>query len=107
GGEVAAPGVEGPVAVVQRFPKIYRRLFVLGFFFLAAWTIYAASQPFAEGLLTLGRHWGIEEFILVQWLAPLASESPEFIVAALFALNARPTSSFNTILSSTVNQWTL
>ena len=101
------PQVEGPVAVIQRWPKIPRRIFVLGFFFIAAWTIYAASQPFAEGLLTLGRHWGIEEFILVQWLAPIASESPEFLVAILFALKAKPTASFNTIISSTVNQWTL
>ncbi len=101
------PEAEGPVAVIQRWPALPRRMFVLGFFFLAAWTIYAASHPFAEGLLTLGRHWGVEEFILVQWLAPIASESPEFIVAVLFALKAKPTASFNTIISSTVNQWTL
>jgi cation:H+ antiporter len=106
-GKASAPEMEGPVAVAQRWPVHFRRLFVLGFFGLAAWAIYAASRPFAEGLLTLGRRWGIEEFILVQWLAPLASESPEFIVAILFALRAKPTSSFNTILSSTVGQWTL
>ena len=101
------PQAEGPVAVIQRWPKFPRRIFVLSFFTIAAWTIYAASHPFAEGLLTLGRHWGIEEFILVQWLAPIAYESPEFLVAILFALKAKPTASFNTIISSTVNQWTL
>ena len=101
------PEAEGPVAVIQRWPNLPRRAFVLAFFFIASWTIYAASHPFAEGLLTLGRHWGIEEFILVQWLAPIASESPEFIVAIMFALKAKPTASFNTIISSTVNQWTL
>jgi cation:H+ antiporter len=37
----------------------------------------------------------------------LASESPEFIVAILFALRANPGASMGTLLSSKVNQWTL
>jgi cation:H+ antiporter len=45
--------------------------------------------------------------VLVQWLAPLASESPEFLVAILFALKANPGASMATLLSSKVNQWTL
>ena len=65
------------------------------------------GEPFAEGLLATGRTFGIEEFVLVQWLAPLASESPEFIVAILFALKANPEASIGTIISSKVNQWTL
>jgi cation:H+ antiporter len=101
------PAAEGPVAVIQRWPKVQRWAFTGSFFTLAAVTIYLASHPFAEGLLSMGRSMQIDEFILVQWLAPLASESPEFIVAALFALKARPTAGFNTIISSTVNQWTL
>ncbi|HVZ79775.1 MAG TPA: sodium:calcium antiporter [bacterium] len=103
----AEPAAEGPVAVIHNWKPFPRRLFVISFFAVAAAVIYLASHPFAEGLLDLGRHWGIEEFILVQWLAPLASESPEFIVAVLFALKSRPTAGFNTILSSTVSQWTL
>src|SRR4029450_122452 len=47
------------------------------------------------------------QFILVQWLAPLASESPEFIVAILFALRGNPQASMRTLVSSKVNQWTL
>ena len=76
-------------------------------FLLAASAIYQAARPFAEGLLTTGRHLGIEEFLLVQWLAPLASESPEFIVAILFALRNRPGAGIGTLVSSKVNQWTL
>src|SRR5207244_3098858 len=46
-------------------------------------------------------------FLLVQWLAPLVSESPEFIVAVLFALRGAAAASIGTLISSTVNQWTL
>ena len=35
---------------------------------------------------TPGQKLGIDEFLLVQWLAPLASETPEFLVAALLAV---------------------
>src|SRR6266508_5354734 len=77
------------------------------FFLFSCFTIFISAEPFAEGLLATGRTFGIEEFILVQWLAPLASESPEFIVAILFALKAQPGTAMGALLSSKVNQWTL
>ena len=39
------------------------------------------AAPFADGLVDIGKHHGIDQFLLVQWVAPLASESPEFVVA--------------------------
>src|SRR5712692_2264233 len=82
-------------------------LATLALFAVAALTILMAAQPFAEGLLASGRRFGIEEFLLVQWLAPLASESPEFIVAILFALRGKAGAAMGTLISSKVNQWTL
>jgi cation:H+ antiporter len=43
----------------------------------------------------------------VQWLAPLASEAPEFIVAILFAVHGKGSDAIGTLISSKVNQWTL
>ena len=43
----------------------------------------------------------------MQWVAPLASESPELIVACLFAWRLKASESLGTLLSSKVNQWTL
>ena len=40
-------------------------------------------------------------------MAPLASEAPEFIVAAIFALRNNATAGLGTLISSKVNQWTL
>jgi cation:H+ antiporter len=45
--------------------------------------------------------------LLVKWLAPLASESPELLVAALFAWKLSARTGFGALLSSKVNQWTL
>ena len=50
---------------------------------------------------------GIDRFLLVQWLAPLASEAPEFIIAIIFAARGKGTAAIATLISSKVNQWTL
>ena len=49
----------------------------------------------------------MDEFLLVQWLAPLASEAPEFIVALMFVWRGQAAAGMRTLLSSKVNQWTL
>ena len=105
--EHVEPELEGPAAMIESWGEGARRLFTLLFFLFSGYAIFVAAEPFAEGLLATGRTFGIEEFILVQWLAPLASESPEFIVAILFALKAQPGTSMGALLSSKVNQWTL
>src|SRR5262245_37914120 len=101
------PEIEGPPEMIVGWGTGPRRIATVIFFLFSGFTIFIAAEPFAEGLLATGRTFGIEEFILVQWLAPLASESPEFIVAILFALKAQPGTSMGALLSSKVNQWTL
>ncbi|HEX4996995.1 MAG TPA: sodium:calcium antiporter [Terriglobia bacterium] len=101
------PELEGPAQIIASWGESRRRAMTIMLFLYSGFTIFIAAEPFAESLLKTGRLWGIEEFILVQWLAPLASESPEFIVAIIFALKANPGASMGTLLSSKVNQWTL
>lgn len=99
--------LEGPPAMIENWGEGTRRVVTVLFFLFSGFSIFIAAEPFAEGLLATGRKFGIEEFVLVQWLAPLASESPEFIVAILFALRMQPGISMGALLSSKVNQWTL
>lgn len=101
------PEIEGPIEAIARWARPTRLSTTIFFFVFSGYAIYISAHPFAEGLLDVGRHMGIEEFILVQWLAPLASESPEFIVAILFALRLQPRAGLNALISSKVNQWTL
>jgi cation:H+ antiporter len=104
---VVEPELEGPSEYIAGFGVGARRAAAIGFFLLAGGTILMAAEPFAEGLLATGRRFGIEEFVLVQWLAPIASEAPEFIVAILFALRGNTGAAMGTLISSKVNQWTL
>jgi cation:H+ antiporter len=106
--QIVHPELEGgPGELIMHLRPLLRRTATIGMFVYAAISIYLAAEPFAEGLLATGRIFKIEEFLLVQWLAPLASESPEFIVAIVFALKGKPGASMGTLISSKVNQWTL
>ncbi|GLY39376.1 hypothetical protein Amsp01_054000 [Amycolatopsis sp. NBRC 101858] len=78
-----------------------------GLFVFAAAVILACAEPFAHNLIAAGTRLGIDRFLLVQWLAPLASEAPEFIVAILFAIRGNAGAAIGTLISSKVNQWTL
>jgi cation:H+ antiporter len=69
--------------------------------------ILLAAEPFANGLVDTGRSLAVDEFLLVQWLAPLASEAPELIIAAIYAWRLRASEGLGMLLSAKVNQWTL
>jgi cation:H+ antiporter len=97
----------GPAAAIGALPQFQRRAMTLFLFIYAAVVIFAAAEPFAESLVETGESLGIDEFILVQWVAPLASESPEFILAALLAMRGRYAAGMTILISSKVNQWTL
>lgn len=84
-----------------------RRAWVAGMFGYAAVVILLTAEHFADSLVHTGEELGISKFLLVQWVAPLASESPELIVACLYAWRLKAADSLGTLLSSKVNQWTL
>ena len=105
--ESEEPDLLGAAAMIGSFRPVYRRLWVAGLFIYSAAIILIAAEPFVHGLRDTGASLGISEFLLIQWLAPLASESPEIIVAVLFSLRANPNGGLTTLISSQVNQLTL
>lgn len=107
-GESVEVELVGPAAIIDReFTYRGRRLWALVLLAFAVFSIFVSAEPFAESLVHLGLHYEIDEFLLVQWVAPLASESPEFLVAVLFALKRRGSIGMGALISSKVNQWTL
>jgi cation:H+ antiporter len=101
------PELLGVPASLAELPARRRRPVVVGLFVFAAVVVLAAAEPFAEALIGAGRTLGIDEFLLVQWLAPLASEAPELLVATLFAFRGKGDKAVGTLLSAEVSQWTL
>jgi cation:H+ antiporter len=103
----AEPELVGPAATIGALGTTPRRLSIIGLFAFAGLAIGTAAEPFAEGLVHSGQKLGIDEFLLVQWLAPLASEAPEFLLASLLALRGKAPAALGLLLSAKLNQWTL
>ncbi|MFH1676525.1 MAG: sodium:calcium antiporter [bacterium] len=99
--------LEGPAELIGNLPTKRRRIITAIMFLYSAGAIIANAEPFSEGLVGSGKVLGIDEFLLVQWLAPLASEAPEFTVALIFAFRGQPGLALGSLLSAKVNQWTL
>ena len=97
----------GPSAALGSLPAVKRRLGVLVLLAFSATVVIAAAEPFAESLVEIGQQFGVSEFFLIQWLAPLASESPEVLVASVLAWRGRAAVGMGALISSKVNQWTL
>src|SRR5438270_10865078 len=76
-------------------------------FVFSAAVILVGAERFAEALVGTGAELGISEFLLVQWLAPLASEAPELLVAGMYAYRLNTNAGLGTLVSAKVNQWTL
>ena len=105
--EVHEPELVGPAKLISQLTKPKRRLVNVLLFGFSGVTIFACAEPFAEALIHSGELLGIDEYFLVQWLAPIASEAPEFIIAALWTLRGDARSAIGALISSKVNQWTL
>jgi len=106
-GDVAEPELIGTAAAMGALPDRVRRVAVSALFLLAAAVIVTCAKPFADNMIGAGTKLGIDRFLLVQWLAPLASEAPEFIIATIFAARGKGGVAIAMLISAKVNQWTL
>ena len=101
------PHLVGPAEALGQLSVAKRRAAVVGLFLFAALVILLSAEEFAHSLKETGASLGISEFFLIQWLAPLASEAPELLVAGLYAYRLNTNAGLGTLVSSKVNQWTL
>jgi cation:H+ antiporter len=101
------PHLVGPARYLGTFSTRGRRATIVAMFAFAATVILLCAEAFAHALVETGAELGISEFFLVQWLAPLASEAPELLVAGLYAWRLNTNAGLGTLVSSKVNQWTL
>jgi cation:H+ antiporter len=101
------PHLVGPARYLGCFSKAGRRAAVVSMLVFSATVIVLCAERFAEALVGTGSQLGVSEFLLVQWLAPLASEAPELLVAGLYAYRLNTNAGLGTLVSAKVNQWTL
>lgn len=97
----------GPAAALTKLGGKAQWSWMAGLGIVAAVVILMSAEPFAESIVASGRILGIDEFLLIQWLAPFASEAPAVVIAILFVLSGRAAAGLTTMISDKINQWTL
>lgn len=97
----------GPAAILETLKPGAQWAWTAGLTLTAGAIILLSAEPFAEAMIGSGRILGIDEFLLIQWVAPLTGESPEILLAILFVYAARPGSALIALVSDKINQWTL
>jgi cation:H+ antiporter len=97
----------GPAAALSALSPRAQWAWMVGLGVLAALAILMSAEPFAEAIVASGRQIGIDEFLLIQWIAPIASEAPSISIAILFVLSQRAGSALTAMISDKINQWTL
>ncbi|HEX5157833.1 MAG TPA: hypothetical protein VFW17_11510 [Ktedonobacterales bacterium] len=101
------PHLIGPAQTIAALGVRGRRVLSGGLALYAAALVLLIAEHFAEALVATGHQLHIDEFFLVQWVAPLASEAPEFVVVSIFAWRRAASAAMGALVSSKINQWTL
>jgi cation:H+ antiporter len=101
------PAVVGVSAGLAALPPQQRRRWLAGLLALSAVVVGVVAVPFTNALQATGTSLGINPYLLVQSIVPAATETPEFVVAMVLALNRRPGLGLAVFLAASVAQWTL
>lgn len=97
----------GPGAALNQLPRPQKFTIIGMLAVLAGAIILFEAEPFAESLIGAASALGVNRFLLIQWVSPLAGELPEIIIMILFALSLRPGYALGALISDKINQWTL
>jgi cation:H+ antiporter len=102
----AAPMV-GVAEALAALPKEQRRRSVGGLMLYSGFVILLTAVPFGDAVLGTGAMVGISPYLLLQWLVPLATETPELVVAFVLLTHGRGHQSAAVLIAGAVSQYTL
>jgi cation:H+ antiporter len=106
-GKPEPPQLMGVAAELAKLPDAARKRWVAGLMGFAAFAILVTAEPFAQSVIGAGAMVGVSQYLVVQWLVPVATEMPELVVAFVLVAHRRPGQGVAVLLSSAVSQWTL
>jgi cation:H+ antiporter len=101
------PAVVGVGAGLMTLPERYRRPAVAGLILGAAGVVITVANPFTQSLLATGASVGIDPYLMIQSVVPVATEAPEIVVVAVLVASRRPAQGLALFLASSVSQSTL
>jgi cation:H+ antiporter len=97
----------GVAAQIAALPRAERRRWSAGLMLFAALVILLTAVPFGDAVLGTGAIVGISPYLLLQWIVPVATETPELVVASVLLTHGRGGQSAAVLLAGAVSQYTL
>lgn len=96
-----------PKRVMETGSRLLQRNFAIGAFLVGGTVLFFSARPFVEGMEKVGEFIHVPPYLLLQWVAPLLSEFPEFFTVIYWSRQARAQQAFMNIVAAKINQWTL
>jgi cation:H+ antiporter len=100
---------------LERIPRAIMRMaarprlaVILSLFVGGGVILYLSAEPFLHSMLRFAVHFGVSQYLFIQWVAPFLSEFPEKISAMYWARqkSKAPMALLN-MVSANINQWTM
>jgi cation:H+ antiporter len=101
------PTLIGVPAQLADLPRPERRRWAGGLMLYAGFVILLTAVPFGDAVLGTGQLVGISPYLLLQWVVPVATETPELVVALVLLTHGRGGQSISVLLAGAVSQYTL
>jgi cation:H+ antiporter len=101
------PEAEGVAAALAALPLAQRRRFTGWLMAYAALVILLTAVRFGDAVLGAGTVVGINPFLVLQWVVPVATEAPELVVASVLVVHGRGGQGVAVLLAGAVSQYTL
>jgi cation:H+ antiporter len=100
--------LEGPSLAVARMKGGRKALAMGGLLGVGSLVVLFGSTPFVESVISVGASLNVNEYLLIQWLAPVLTELPEATTAFYWASKeGKGPVALANLVSSKLNQWTL
>lgn len=96
-----------PKWVMETRSRVFQRNFAIGAFVVGGSVLLVSAEPFVHGMKEIGTYLHIAPYLLLQWIAPLLSEFPEFFTVIYWSRQGRVQQAFMNIIAAKINQWTL
>jgi cation:H+ antiporter len=96
-----------PKWVMETKSRLFQRNFAIGAFLIGGLILLGSAEPFVDGMKKVGEYIHVPPYLLLQWIAPLLSEFPEFFTVIYWSRQGRAQQAFMNIVAAKINQWTL
>jgi cation:H+ antiporter len=106
-GGVEASEPQGVAAALAALPRVQRHRWSAALMAYAAFVVLLTAVPFGDAVLAAGSAIGISPFLMLQWIVPLATETPELVVATVLLTHGRGGQSVAVLIAGAVSQYTL